>query len=165
MLTAAWLAISAVTSKLPWWLWTGAILAVGVWWWGEHNYNKGVADTKQEFSNVHAGVVTLQNKITVRVEKEYIDRVQTVYKQGKTIIKEVPLHIPSTDFITSGWRVLYNSAVQGVIPDATAKSDDRPVPLRQAAEVAVTNLTTCRAEIAKLASLQSWVRQQQEAAQ
>lgn len=162
MLTAVWIAVSGFLSKLPWWVWAALATVLAFWYWGHHQFNAGVESTKREFAAVQAGVVTLQTQITTQIETEYVDRVHTVYETGKTIIKEVPVFIPADSVIGGGWRVLYDSAVQGVIPDPAAIADASPVPLRDAATTAVSNLTTCRAEIVKLEGLQQWIRQQQE---
>jgi hypothetical protein len=99
--------------------------------------------------------------VTTKIETVYVDRIKTVYKRGAEIIKEVPVYVPSTTpDLPAGFRVLYDAATRGELPDPAAIDNAAPVPAQAVATSIVENFTICRANAERLLGLQEWVTQQ-----
>ena len=108
-----------------------------------------------------AELKTAQGIVTVKTVTEYVDRVQIVREKGATIVKEVPIYVPNTDpDLSGGWRILHDSAAQGVLPDPARIADAESVPAPDAAATVASNYTICHETEAQLEALQSWVREQ-----
>ncbi len=134
-----------------------AIFAAG-WWKGNQS---ATADFEALVNAQKAQIAQLEidaQKETIRVVTKYIDRVQTVYVQGETIIKEVPIYVPSdTPDLPAGFRVLHDAAASGELPDPSRIADAAPVPAQDAARTVIGNYTTCRATAEQLIALQDWI--------
>ena len=103
-----------------------------------------------------------REKVNVKVVTKYIDRVQVVQGRTKVIIKEIPVYVPATTpDLPAGFRVLHDSAAQGVIPDPARIADASPVPAQDAAETIVSNYGTCAETAEQVIALQDWIRAQQ----
>jgi hypothetical protein len=102
-----------------------------------------------------------RENVTTKVETIYVDRIKTVYKRGAEIIKEVPVYVPSTTpDLPAGFRVLYDAASRGELPDPAAVNDAAPVSAQTVATSVIENFTICRANAEKLLGLQEWVTRQ-----
>ena len=103
-----------------------------------------------------------REKVNVKVVTKYVDRVQVVQGRTRTIIKEVPVYVPTgTADLPAGYRVLHDAAAQGVIPDPARIADASPVPAQDAAETVVENYGTCHETAEQVIALQDWIRAQQ----
>ena len=103
-----------------------------------------------------------REKVNVKVVTKYVDRVQVVQGRTRTIIKEVPVYVPTgTADLPAGYRVLHDAAAQGVIPDPARIADAAPVPAQDAAETVVANYGTCAETAEQVIALQDWIRAQQ----
>jgi hypothetical protein len=116
-----------------------------------------------------AAVATVQAKqadVTTQVVTKYVDRVQVVREQGKTITQQVTKYVPlSAPALPYGFRVLHDAAATGMpLPDSAIGLDGPAVAAADAASTVVANYTDCRAEYEKLKSLQDWVQSEQAAA-
>lgn len=97
------------------------------------------------------------------VEKEAAAQVQ-IRTITKTTIKEVPIYVKTTDCPVPGrFRVYYDAAANGVLPDPAAIPDAAPAALADVASTTATNFGTCHEIAQRLTSLQEWVRAQAEA--
>ncbi|OGT56299.1 MAG: hypothetical protein A3E01_07035 [Gammaproteobacteria bacterium RIFCSPHIGHO2_12_FULL_63_22] len=104
-------------------------------------------------------------KASERVVTKYIDRVKVVAGRTQTIIREVPVYVPTgTADLPAGYRVLHDAAAQGVIPDPARIADAAPVPAQDAAETVVSNYGTCAETAGQVIALQDWIREQQAVA-
>ena len=115
--------------------------------------------------NAHVALVQRkQAESTVKVVTKYVDRVQTVYRTGQTITKEVPVYVPATTpDLPGGFRLLHDAAATGSKLDASGIADAAPVPAATAAETVSQNYTICRATAEQLKALQEWIVEQQKA--
>ncbi len=120
---------------------------------------------------------TAQAQATTRVVTQYVDRIQTVRERGKTIVKEVPIYVPSTvspvPSVTSGphagcdcslpggFRVLHDAAAIGTLPQPTAIADAPSVSAQDVAATVADNYLTCHVNAEQLSALQQWATQQQ----
>jgi hypothetical protein len=96
----------------------------------------------------------------------YVDRVKTIYKQGATIEKEIPVYVPidTACQLPSAWRGLHDAAASGSEEEIDgARFADAPSIDAQTALYGVTaNYRICHQNAAQLSSLQAVVRDYQE---
>ena len=117
-----------------------------------------------------ARVEKAQAQATVQVVTEYVDRVKIVRQAGETIIKEVPVYVPSQAdaacVVPRGFVRLHDAAAQGVVPEPAGDSDAAPagVALSAVAGTVAENYTACRANTEQLSALQSWILEMKESA-
>lgn len=93
-----------------------------------------------------------------KVVTEYVDRVQVVRERGKTIVREVPVYVPSDSCdLPAGFRVLHDAAATGSdVPSPAGRTDAAAVPARDAAATVASNYATCHEISQRLRSLQQW---------
>lgn len=133
--------------------------------------NRGISLADAEIKSYEARVKELQNevkeaqgKVSIKVEKEYIDRVVTreriVYRNNDIIVEVVP----ETFELSRGWVHSYNQTVQGKPVDPEAAGDPTSSGVTDAAglQTIAQNNAICLANTDKLIALQNWNRQQQE---
>ena len=97
------------------------VIAIGLFASGWHVGGKHVQakwDTSKDV--MQAAVATIQSKqaeVTTQVVTKYVDRVQTVTKQGATITKTIPVYIHEKDDdacpVPAGFGILLDSAATG----------------------------------------------------
>lgn len=86
---------------------------------------------------------------------------RTVHVAGETIIKEVPVYVPSdTPDLPGGFRVHHDAAAIGELPDPARVADAPAVPAQDVAATLAENYLVCRATAEQLTALQEWVRRQ-----
>jgi len=101
-------AVGLVLAGTAWGAFTlGAALTQGKW------------DAEKLTAAQHTtGVVVEQKAVESRVVTQYVDRVRTIYKQGATITKEVPVYVTKEDdarcSINHGFVSVWNAANAGV---------------------------------------------------
>lgn len=106
-----------------------------------------------------------QTNATVQVVTKYVDRVRTVHVAGETIIKEVPVYVPSdAPDLPGGFRVLHDAAALGELPDPARVADAAPVPAQDVAATVAANYLIYRTTAEQLTALQEWVDRQQQIA-
>jgi hypothetical protein len=147
-----------------------ALLAValfaGGWHYGAARVTAQWSAEKQKTAQAVAKVETKQAVVTAKVETKYVDRVQVIREQGKTITQQVVKYVPlSTPALPYGFRVLHDAAATGVqLPSAAGGLDGPAVSAQDVASTVASNYTDCRATAAELTALQEWVRGEQGAA-
>lgn len=98
-------------------------------------------------------------KATDQVVTEYVDRVRIVREKGQTIIKEVPVYVPSDSCdLPGGFRVLHDAAASGELPEPARVADALPVGAADAAGTITTNYAACHENAEQLIALQNWIR-------
>jgi len=100
-----------------------------------------------------------------RVVTEYVEKVVTVYKQGATIIKEIPVYVSKAAdaacAVPAGFvRVHDASAANLPVSGGPRVTDDGPseIALSAVAETVAGNYTDCHANAEQLKALQKWAR-------
>lgn len=91
---------------------------------------------------------------------KYMDRVQIVQGKSREIIKEVKVYVQDTYNLSSGFRVLHDSAVNNELPDPTRIADAETVSVAEVAETVAGNYGICHENSTTLSALQNWVREQ-----
>lgn len=118
-----------------------------------------------------AAIARLETKlvfeqITQKVVTKYVDRVQVIRGETKTIIKEVPIYVTPEDdancVVPDGFVRLHDAAVQGRSVASTPGATDAAPSDTQLSEVAITvveNYGVCRETAEQLTALQRWIRE------
>ena len=101
-----------------------------------------------------------QAMVSDKAVTEYVDRVQIVQGKSREIIKEVKVYVKDDCTLSSGWRMLHDSAVESELPDTTRNSDEETVSIEAATQTILENYQACNVNSETLTSLQSWVREQ-----
>lgn len=153
------------------WLRIGIALAIiGMAFWirheivsyGEVRYAAGQADLLEAQRKAAKPIIAQQAKVTERVVTKYVDRIKVIRERGATIVREVPIYVPSDAApLPGGFRLLHDAAALGAVPDAAGIPDAAPVAAQDAASTVVDNYTTYHETAARLTALQDWVKQQQ----
>lgn len=130
--------------------------------WKAHNAAQAAELAKAKAQVAALTIAVKQAEATERVVTKYVDRVKVVAGRTQVIIKEVPIYVPATTpDLPAGFRILHDSAAQGVIPDPARIADAAPVPAQDAAETIVSNYGTCHETAEQVIALQDWIRAQQ----
>lgn len=166
---AGWEVGKRVVAAIPRWVWIALAVLVLAWWirheirdYGQAQYAKGRADLLAEQAKAAKPVIAQQAKVTERVVTKYVDRVRVIRERGATIVKEVPIYVPSDAApLPGGFRLLHDAAAAGAVPDPAGIPDAAGVPAQDAAAVVAENYGTYHETAARLTALQDWVRQQQ----
>ncbi len=155
---------------LPGWvMWAalGALVAAAAGW----GYTRGAGSVQDRWdAEVSRQAVTVavvrqkQAEVTERVVTQYVDRVRTVREAGETVIREVPVYVPTQcdadGRLPAGWRVQHDAAAAGSPADPAGFADAAPVAPDTAAETVARNYLACRLNAEQLIALQAWVREQ-----
>lgn len=94
-------------------------------------------------------VAQAQAKIVIETQIKYVDRIKTIYKQGETIEKQVPIYITADDnagcTINTGFVRMQNAAWTGEPAGPATSADREPsgIPLAEVAETNAYNATAC----------------------
>lgn len=101
-----------------------------------------------------------------RVVTEYVDRVQVIEKQGKTIIERVPVYVSEKAdracVVPAGFVRLHDAAAHALpAPEPAGAADEAPtgVGLSAVASTTAGNYEKCNANADQLKSLQELLRQ------
>lgn len=141
-------------------------LALGLWWFGQHEYNKGHLAAEIEAQNAAKSIIEKQGQITHDVVTKYITVKADTEAKIITRIKEVPVHVTEKADaacpVTLGFVRVWNDAAHGPIPPASAGTDDAPsgVALSEVAQASVENSGEYDRLADQMRALQDWVRQQ-----
>ncbi|WP_029046579.1 hypothetical protein [Cupriavidus sp. amp6] len=116
------------------------------------------ASFRAQLDSTEAGVI----KVT-----EYVDRVQTVYVKGDTIIKEIPRYVPAQAdaacTVPVGFVRMHDAAAAGTVLGPGAGDSDAAgsgIALSAVAGTVAGNYTSCRANAEQLSALQQLLRDQ-----
>ena len=94
-------------------------------------------------------VAQAQAKVVIETQVKYVDRIKTIYKQGATIEKQIPLYITASDnagcTVNAGFVRMQNAAWTGESAGPAASTDREPsgISLAEVAETNAFNATAC----------------------
>ncbi len=141
-----------------------AALAVGYTAWREHQRELGREEVRQQFAREAQAADARRQVITQYVDRDVVRVVEKIAVVTETIIKEVPIYVPSdAPDLPAGWRLLHDAAARGQVPDPAALAHAAPVAADAAAATLTKNYGQCREAAARLIGLQEWIRLQQQA--
>lgn len=133
-----------------------ALLACG-YWRGAQSVRVEWASAKLQQQLADSFVATENAEKSVEIVTQYVDRVKVIHEKGVTIIKEVPVYVPSDSCaLPGGFRVLHDAAATDSLPDPSRVADAPAVDAQTATATVVDNYTTCNAIREQLIALQTW---------
>lgn len=106
--------------------------------------------------------VELQQKIDTLAETLEVTRVQrevvvkTILKEVPRYVKDAPAQCADTGLHAPGFRVLYDAAVTGRVPDPASVADAAPVSAADAAPTILENTAGCNENAAKIDAWQAY---------
>lgn len=149
--------------------WLLYIALAGALWagyaaWADHQRELGREEVRAQYSREAEAADAKREVITQTVEKDVVRVVEKIAVVTETIIKEVPIYVQAdAPDLPAGWRLLHDAAARGQVPDPAALAYATPVAAQDAANTVAGNYGACHRTAARLAALQDWVRQQQQA--
>ena len=102
--------------------WIAAALAVflALWWYGNHQFNKGVAHQLAIEAEAAAELGGKQAKTTERIRIVYVKQEAEIKWRTKTITERVPEYVTAKDDaacpVPHGFVELWNAAASGTLP-------------------------------------------------
>lgn len=137
-------------------------LFLGLWWFGQHEFNRGVekcrADQAEAAANINAG----QPKIITRLRTVYVPAAAHIKTVTQTIIQRVPVYVTQKDDaacrINNGFVRLHDAAAKGEVPGGPAGDDgsDSGVKLSTVASTVSENYGTCHLALMRWKEWQDW---------
>lgn len=107
-----------------------------------------LANAKKRFE-LQQQVDTLAEKLeTARGKREVV--VRTILKEVPRYVKEPPVACADSGLHAPGFRVLYDAAAAGVVPDPASVATAAPVQAETAAAAIITDLTGCNENARKI---------------
>lgn len=112
-----------------------------------------------------------ESRLNVRVVTRYVDRVQVVKERGKTITREIPIHVTKQADarcdVPAGFVRVHDAAAQDMPIDQSAGDPDAPAPgltLSSVADTVAGNYAACHETREQMIALQEYLRGLQEIA-
>lgn len=106
-------------------------------------------------AELQAQVDTLAEKLeTARGKREVV--VRTILKEVPRYVKEPPVACADTGLHSPGFRVLYDAAVAGRVPDPASVASAAPVQATTAAPSIIESLTGCNENARKIEGWQEF---------
>jgi hypothetical protein len=149
-----------------------ALLALGVvgsvLWYGHSEKAEGKAEVQAQWDAQKARdeaeiarLTALRAKVTVKVETVYVDRVQVVREKARAIetVREVFVPVDSGE-LPGGFRLFFDAAITGSIPESASITDAAPVPIADVADTHAVNTERCHIAYETVAAWQAWATQQ-----
>jgi len=149
--------------------WIAAALAVAaaLWWYGQHEFNRGAASVTAKDVAALAHVQVAQREITVKASIEFHAIHDADLSDTARRVKEVPLHVSAKAdagcIVPVGAVRVLDDAFHGPVPGPAAGADDSPsgIALSEATQTVVQVAGQYDVVAHQLTALQDWIRQQQ----
>jgi hypothetical protein len=147
-------------------LWAGIVLACLLSFFGGCQQGKhGVqADWDASVARGRAEVARLTSeagKVTVKYQTKTVEKIVTIREKARAIetVREVFVPVDSGT-LPGGFRLFYDAALTGAIPDPASITDAAPVPIADVADTHARNAELCRIAYATVDGWQSWAAEQ-----
>lgn len=100
-------------------------------------------------------------KVTVRTETKVVEKIITIREKARAIetVREVFVPVDSGS-LPGGFRLFYDAALTGSIPDTASIADAAPVPITDVADTHARNAELCHIAYATVEGWQSWAAEQ-----
>lgn len=141
----------SLAKKIPAKVWPVAGVVLSFYLWGEYKEHKGskeatamcVADKVKQAAYIKE-LQGKANQVNTVIETVYQDRIKVIHEKGKDIIRQVPIFVPADlPDLPGSFRVFYDAAVQGRIPDSSEIPNAAAVSVEDVATTTAENFTTC----------------------
>lgn len=163
-MTAIWLFLKGV----PLWVWAVLALVGAGWLYGQHQFNAGQADRQKDWdASVERGkqevarLTAAAGRVTVKVETKTVKKIVTIKEKARAIetVREVFVPVDSGS-LPGGFRLFYDAAITGSIPDTASITDAAPVPIADVADTHAANTEKCLIAYETVAGWQEWATAQ-----
>jgi hypothetical protein len=134
-----------------------AVVAVTAYLQGEHDvYVKW--DAEKHAQQVLAEYTQRkQAEATVQVVTKYIDRIQLIREEGRTITQKVTEYVPVNNCsVDANFVRMHDAAASGSYTETTGDVDGETATLKDTLAVVTENYENCRLNAVQLESLQEW---------
>lgn len=145
------------------WIYGALVLALIAGAWRVHHaidqggYDRAKAEYAAQVVKVDAKREAVAAPIAAKQEAAQV-QIRTVFK---TITKEVPVYVKADDCaVSGGFRVYFNAAANGTLPDPARIADAAPVAAQDLADIIVENDRIYYETAERLRGLQQWVTDQ-----
>jgi hypothetical protein len=123
-------------------------------------YEAQIAEQNRQVAELQ----TENERKSVRVVTKYVDRVQEVEAQARTIVKEIPVYVTKDDdsrcVVPVGFVRIHDAAANGDAPSARdSNAAPSGVELSAVASTVADNYGICRQNSEQLKALQEWVQE------
>jgi hypothetical protein len=109
------------------WIAAALGLVLGLWWFGQHEFNSGVRSQLERDADAAANINAGQPKIVERLRTIYLPAEAKIKTVTQNIIKEVPVYVTKQDdarcVINNGFVRLHDSAAKGELPPGPTGDD------------------------------------------
>lgn len=140
-----------------------AALVAGYFAWADHIGNVREAKVRAEYQQQADAANKARAAIAAPIAAKQAADQARIITVTKTIIKEVPTYVKTTDCpMPGGFRVLHDAAANGELPDPARVADAAPAAAATVATTIADNYGTCQETAARLSGLQDWVRAQRD---
>lgn len=148
---------AAVTQLIPWYVRALVAVAAGavIYLLGMMHGERSAGQAHIDYVSAQAAqsvkVAQAQMKVVIETQVKYVDRIKTIYKQGETIEKQVPIYITDADdsacTINTGFVRIHDAAWANQPAGPAADTDREPsgISLTDVAETNAFNATACLA--------------------
>lgn len=161
---AAW----ALLKSIPLWVWAVIALVACGWWYGQAQYDAGQAETQAQWdASVERGrqevarLTEAAGKVTVKVETRTVEKIVTIREKARAIETVRQVFVPvDSGSLPGAFRLFYDAAITGSIPDAAGIADAAPVSIADVADTHARNAELCRIAYATVDGWQSWAAEQ-----
>lgn len=163
-MTAIWLFLKGV----PLWVWAVIALLGAGWLYGQHQFDAGQADRQKDWdASVERGkqevsrLTAAAGRVTVKVETRTVEKIVTIQEKARAIetVREVFVPVDSGT-LPGGFRLFYDAALTGSVPDPASIPGAAPVPIADVADTHAHNAELCRIAYATVEGWQSWAAEQ-----
>lgn len=123
-------------------------------------WDASVERGRQEVDRLKAAA----GRVTIKTETVYVDRVKTIREKANAIEVVREVFVPADSGTLPGaFRLFYDAAIAGAVPDAAGITNAAPVPIATVADTHARNSEKCLIAYATVTAWQDWARQQQKA--
>lgn len=159
-------AVLAFCSKPPG-SWIAAALAfvIALWWYGQHEFNRGVAKCQADGAKAAANINAGQPKIIERLRTIYVPAEAKIKTVTQTVVKEVPIYVTKRDdaacTLNNGFVRVHDAAAKGELPAGPTGTDGDAsgVELSTVATTVTWNYGIANLCSSRLSEWQDWYRQ------
>ena len=114
-------AVITFCSKPPGsWIAAALALFLALWWYGNHQFNKGVSWQLAQDAEFIANLKPKQAAVTERIRIVYVKQEAEIKWRTKTITERVPEYVTAKDDaacpVPHGFVELWNAAASGTLP-------------------------------------------------
>ena len=153
----------AFCSKPPGsWIAAALALFLALWWYGNHQFNKGVSWQLAQDAEFIAQLKPKQAAATERVRIVFIEKAAEIKWRTKTITERVTEYVTAKDDagcnINRGFVRLHDAASSGTVPGSPTGTDGEPsgITLSAVAQTVAGNYGTAHLCAARLEAWQQW---------